>query len=185
MSSASGEWDVTAIEIALDLATPRTSDSSTLAFNGPAEPRICLVAAFALTSHLKRIVAAVDRAMPARAPSGLRIVHPMARRADGAAPTTVSIQPTPALLRLQSRLVRAIEPGLAHSEDSVAVRGTGDMDEAAVRFIREFIPCRSLPALEPPFGPADDAQFRAVGITIYCLGRRGTPESILAHWAYT
>lgn len=67
------KWDVSGIEIALDLEIPRISDRSRFVFSGPAEPRIRLVVCFALTSQLKRIVTAVDRAAPARPPSGLRI----------------------------------------------------------------------------------------------------------------
>ena len=66
------KWDVTAIEIALDLEMPHFVDPTRFAFSGPAEPRICLVAGFALTSQLKRIVAAVNRALPARPPSRLQ-----------------------------------------------------------------------------------------------------------------
>ena len=40
------KWDVTAIEIALDLEIPRSHDRSRgFSSPGPAEPRICLVAA--------------------------------------------------------------------------------------------------------------------------------------------
>ncbi|MGB8909745.1 MAG: hypothetical protein WCC84_13465 [Candidatus Cybelea sp.] len=177
------KWDVTAIEIALDLKTQRVSDFSRLVFSGPAEPRICLVASFVLTPQLKRIVAAVDRAMPARLPSGLRIAPATTRSAPSAA-AAVSLQPMLALLRLQSRLVRAIEPGLAN--DVISLRMRHEMDEATTRFVADFISCKTLPSFEPACTVAefDAIDLTAIGITLYQLGRAGTPQSILAHWPY-
>jgi hypothetical protein len=178
------KWDVTAIEIALDLEIARLIDPSRAVFSGPAEPRICLVSGFAVTSQLKRIIAAVDRAAPPRPPSGLRLV-PVAVRSP-ARPTApaIAVQPMLSLLRLQSKLIRAIEPGLAH--DTVSSRTTRDMDESAATFVDDFISRKMLPTFEPPSTAAelDGTPLRATGITIYRLGRRGAPESILAHWPY-
>ncbi|HTA39008.1 MAG TPA: hypothetical protein VK760_08030, partial [Candidatus Acidoferrales bacterium] len=61
------------------------------------------------------------------------------------------------------------------------------MDEAAVLFIRDFIPNKTLPSFEPS---RDAPEFepiplRATGLTIYHLGSQAAPASILAHWAYT
>jgi hypothetical protein len=177
-------WHVTAFEIALDLELPRLLDPATLAFSGKAEPRICLVAAFAWTSQLKRVVAAVDRALPARLPSGLRIAPSLARGTTHANGVSISIQPMLALMRLQAALVRAIEPGLAHDGTPLSFGQARDVREAE-RFVREFIPSKALPAFEPAYAATgfDATNLRAVGITIYRLGYRGTPESILAHWA--
>ena len=80
-------WDVTAIEIALDLEPPLFSDPVLVAFSGAAEPRICLVTSFALTSQLKRIVTAIDRVVPERLPGGLRIAPARGRAANKTAPT--------------------------------------------------------------------------------------------------
>ena len=178
------KWDVTAIEIALDLEKPRSFDQSRFVFSGRGEPRICLVAGFALTSQLKRIVAAVDRVAPARAPSRLRIAPAVARSAVPSFAATVSVQPMLALLRLQSKLIRAIEPGLAH--EGVSLRTRPAMDDGAARFIGDFISQKTLPTFEPPCGVAgfDVTELTAVGITIYRLGQRGTPSSILCHWAF-
>ena len=178
------QWDVTAIEVALDLEIPRLPHLSELVFSGPAEPRICLVAAFALTSHLKRIAAAVGRAVPARAPSRLRIAPARARTASSTT-NAISIQPMLALLRLQSRLVHTIEPGLAHDR-SMLWRTSQNMDEAAAHFVQDFIPGEAVPTFEPPYKAADfdSTAVKVVGLTIYRLGQRGFPESILAHWAY-
>ena len=177
------KWDVTAIEIALDLETQRVSDLSRSVFSGPAQPRICLVACFVLSPQLKRIVAAIDRAVPARLPSGLRIAPATARSTPSVA-AAVSLQPMLALLRLQSKLVRAIEPGLAN--DVISLRMTHNMDEATTRFVGDFISSKTLPTFEPPLTAADfDAiDLTALGITIYHLGRAGAPQSILAHWPY-
>ena len=177
------KWDVTAIEIALDLEAQRVFDLSRFAFSGPAQPRICLVACFALTTQLKRIVAAVHRAVPARLPSRLRIA-PAAARSDPSAAAGVSLQPMLALLRLQSKLVRAIEPGLAN--DVISLRMRRDMDEATTRFVGDFISRKTLPTFEPPLAVADfDAiELTAIGITIYHLGSDGAPQSMLAHWPY-
>ena len=179
-----GHWDVTAIELALDLETPRLSNSPELVFSGPAEPRVCLVAAFALTSHLKRIAAAVGRAAPPHAPSRLQLA-PARRRSESPAFAAISIQPMLALLRLQSRLIRAIEPGLAHDRSLLSLRRGHDMDAAAVHFVEDFIPSRMIPTFEPPCETAafDSIAVKTAGLTIYRLGRRGLPESILAHWA--
>jgi hypothetical protein len=179
------KWDVTAIEIALDLEIPRFVDPSRFIFSGPAEPRICLVAAYALTSQLKRIVAAIDRAMPPRPTSGLRI-SPGAARSPTAPVAAGVIQPMYALLRLQSKLIRAIEPGLADGE--VPLRMRRGVDNAAARFIGDFIINKTLPTFEPPFAlnaDFDATELRVVGLTIYRLGDRGAPESILAHWPYS
>ncbi len=180
------KWDVTAIEIALDLEIPRFSDASRILFSGPAEPRICLVAAFALNSHLKRIVAAVDRAVPPRPPARLRMTPATARSAAASAPAAVTIQPILALLRLQAKLTRAIEPGLAHDVDLASIRVRRDVDEAAARFISDFISRKALPTFEPPCPVAgfEVVEVRAVGLTIYRLGDKGAPKSIIAHWAY-
>jgi hypothetical protein len=176
---------VTAIEIALDLETLQIPDRSAYGFSGPDEPRICLVAAFALTSHLKRIIAAVDRAIPMRLHGGFRAV-PSPVRSISAAPVTVSVEPMLVLSRLQSKFIRAIEPGLTHDEDTILFASVHDMGEAPERFIRDFIHSKTLPVFEPQrVAPSFEAlQLRASGITIFHLGSRGAPESILAHWAY-
>ena len=177
--------DVTPIEIALDLEMPRLLDPSHLFFSGPSEPRICLVAGFALTSHLKRIVAAVGRAVPARMPSGVEISSARSRSPTLPEATVVTIQPMLALLRLQSKLVRAIEPGLAH--EVASFRARRDMEEIASQFIGEFIARKTLPTFEPScaFSDFHSTQLTAIGFTIYRLGHGGKPESILAHWAYS
>ena len=177
------KWDVTAIELALDLELPRFVDSSRCVFSGPAEPRICLVAGFALTSHLKRVIAAVDRAVPVRPPSRLRL-SPATTRSATRFSIAISIQPMLALLRLQSKLIRAIEPGLV--QDAVSHSAGRRMEEAAARFVGDFISEKTLPTFEPPCSLADfDARdLKVVGLTVYRLGDRGAPESILAHWVY-
>lgn len=178
------KWDVTAIEIALDLEMPRFVDPTRFVFSGPAEPRICLVAAFALTSHLKRIVAALDRAVPVRPPSRLRITPAMARSALPPLAVPFAIQPMLSLLRLQSKLIRAIEPGLAHEGASLHTRRA--MEDGPGRFIGDFISRETLPTFEPSYAVADfdAAELTATGITIYRLDRHGAPTSILGHWAY-
>jgi hypothetical protein len=177
------KWDVTAIELALDLEIPRFVDPSRCVFSGPAEPRICLVAGFALTSQLKRVIAAVDRAVPVRPPARLRL-RPATTRSETPSSAAVSIQPMLPLLRLQSKLIRAIEPGLV--QDAGSLNAGRRMEEAAARFVGEFISQKTLPTLEPPCSLADfDAtDLKVVGLTIYRLGDRGVPESILAHWVY-
>lgn len=177
-------WDATAIEIALDLAVPRYAHGPGFDFSGPGEPRVCLVAGFALSSQLTRIVSAVDRTIPARMPSPLRISRAPARSLG--APSGVSIQPVLPLLRLQSRLIRSIEPGLTNDNVQISVGGNGDMDEATLRFIRDFIASKTLPSFEPINAAAasDTLRLHVVGITIYQLGRRGAPRSVVEHWAY-
>jgi hypothetical protein len=178
------KWDVTAIEIALDLEMPRFVDPTRFVFSGPAEPRICLVAGFALTSHLKRIVAALDRAVPVRPPSRLRITPAMVRSALPLLAVPFAIQPMLSLLRLQSKLIRAIEPGLAHEGASLHTRRA--MEDGPGRFIGDFISRETLPTFEPSYAVADfdAAELTATGITIYRLDRHGAPTSILGHWAY-
>ena len=175
------QWDITAIEIALDLETLRSSSASGHFFSGYAEPRICLVAAFALTPQLKRIVAAVDRALPARLPPTLRIVPSPMRAAVSSAAITISILPLPALIRIQSRLIRAIQPGLADPQARA-----DDMDEAITHYIREFIPSNALPALEPSQLHAEfmPTKLKPLSITMYRLNHAGKPQSILGHWPY-
>jgi len=177
-------WDATAIEIALDLAVPRYAQPG-LDFSGPGEPRVCLVAGFALSSQLPRIVNAVDRTIPARLPSPLRISPAPAR--SSSSPSGVSVQPVLPLLRLQSRLIRSIEPGLINDHRQVSVGGNRHMDDATLRFIRDFIASKMLPSFEPVNAAtafADMLRLRVVGITIYQLGRRGAPQSIVEHWTY-
>lgn len=177
--------DVTPIEIALDLETTHLYDASHFAFSGPAEPRICLVAAFALTSQLKRIVAAVDRAVPAQALSSVRI-FPTPVRSASQVPRAFSIEPMLVLRRLQSKLIRATQPGLVNGESGDALGGAHDMGAEAEQFVRDFVASKALPLLEPADARGSQAlNLRAVGITLYRLGKRGIPESILAHWSYT
>lgn len=174
-------WDVTAIEIALDLEIPPLSESTRLGFSGPAEPRICLVAAFALTPQLRRIVTAVDRALPPRLPPTLHVAPPKARAPANSSPGSVSIRPMVSLIRIQSKLIRAIEPGLARVDAREA-----DANDAIAQYVCDFIPSNALPALEPSpavatFAPIDLA---VCGLTIYRLEPNGRPQSILGHWTY-
>lgn len=179
-------WDVTAIEIALALEIPRFADPSCLVFSGPAEPRICLVAGFAVSAQLKRIVAAVERTIPARLPSRLRIVPASSRAIGNALSVTISIQPMLSLMRLQSRLIRAIEPGLAHNEGHISSRQLSELGESTAHFIWNFVANKTLPTFEPPRAAGDFAStpVRAVGVAMYRLGQRGAPQSILREWAY-
>jgi hypothetical protein len=179
-------WDVTAIEIALDLEMPHLSDPASFVFSGPSQPRICLVAGLALTSHLKRLIAAVDRAMPQRPPAGLRIAPPATRSSAVPGRTSIAVRPMSLLLRLQSKLLRAIEPGLAHYPASLPAAMGRETDETTLRFIRDFVAEKAAPVFEPPFAARDfdSTDVKAVGLTIYRLGRRGAPQSILAHWSY-
>lgn len=173
-------WDLTAVEIAVDLEVPPFPDPPSLGFSGPAEPRVCLVAAFALTPQLKRIIAAIDRALPARLPPTLRIAPSRTREGASATGGPVSILPMTPLIRIQSRLIRAIAPGLA---DLGAY--APDMDEAISHYIREFISSSALPALEPSHPPlATPAEVTPLGVSFYHLDRIGKPKSILGHWAY-
>ena len=185
------EWDATAIELALDLERLRFDDSPVAIFSGPAEPRICIITCFALSSQLKRIVAAVDRVIPRRLP-GLRIARAQTRGdlphnagAVTTRPGAVAIAPMLSLLRLQYRLIRAIQPGLA-DQRAARVAARSDLGDASAHFIGDFIINNSLPTFEPPMANVDfpPARFRATGITIYRLGGRGVPRSILGHWAY-
>jgi hypothetical protein len=99
----------------------------------------------------------------------------------------MTIAPMAALLRLQSRLIRAIEPGLAHADPDgggfVKPRG---MDEASARFVFDFVPENTLPTFEPyaAAGEFIAVRLRPTGITLYQLGRHGAPEAMLGHWAY-
>lgn len=172
-------WDLTPIEIALDLEAPSFDDRSSFGFAGPAEPRIRLVTAFALTTHLKHIVAAVDRALPPCLPPSLRIAASQTRTALGSTIGPLSIRPMTPLVRAQSRLVRAIKPGLA---DPRAY--PHDMGEAQSHYIREFIPSKALPALELSLVHLEFTSTRLTpaGITMYRLDRTAKPRSILAHW---
>src|SRR6516162_6286901 len=115
-----------------------------LDFSGPGEPRVCLVAGFALGSQLQRIVAAVDRTIPARLPSPVRISR-APRRSSGRSPSGLSVQPVLPLLRLQSRLIRSIEPGLTNDNVQITVGGNTDMDEATMHFVCDFISSKALP----------------------------------------
>lgn len=181
------QWDITAIEITLDLETPRASASSGFLFSGAGEPRICLVATFALTSQLLHIAAAVDRVVPARLPATLRAAPANLRTGRAWAPNPVAIQPMVSLLRLQRRLIRAIDPGLAEHvmREKTAFAPPG-MDVSVAEYIRTFIPAKTLPVFEPAYALGDftSVRLRAVGLTIYRLGNTGAPESILKHWAY-
>ena len=177
------QWDVTAIEIALDLEAPRFPDSLQGNFSAPAEPRICLVAGFALTSQLKRIVTAVGRVIPVRLPKVLRIGPAKSRGTNHRVANGIAIAPMLTLLRLQHRLIRAIEPGLA---DQSTPLGGPAAESQSDRFIREFILSKAIPTFEPPFSqPAVGAMpLRPLGITVYRLGPGGSPQSILGHWGY-
>jgi len=177
-------WDATAIEIALDLVAPQYAQRPGLNFTGPGEPRVCLVAGFALSSQLQRIVTAVDRTIPAKLPSPLRI-SPAPGRSSGS-PSGASIQPLLPMLRLQSRLIRSVEPGLTNDNLQISLGANRDMDEATLRFVRDFIASKALPSFEPLNGisGAETLRLRVAGVTIYQLGRRGAPQSIVEHWTY-
>lgn len=95
------------------------------------------------------------------------------------------VQPIAALLRLQSKLIHAIEPGLAQQGD-VAISGALEDDANTIRFIHEFIPGKMLPAFEPSRLGNDftSIDLDAIGLTIYELGAQGAPHAILSHWSY-
>lgn len=96
----------------------------------------------------------------------------------------LALAPMPTLLRMQAKFIRAIEPGLAPSPPEVPV--PQHMDEAAERFIRDFVPSKALPTFEPPRAERDfeAIELRTTGITLYRLGERGATRSILSHWSY-
>ncbi len=60
------------------------------------------------------------------------------------------------------------------------------MDDATLRFIRDFIVSKSLPSFEPlnAIAGANTLRLPVTGVTIYRLGRRGAPQSIVEHWTY-
>lgn len=180
-------WNVTAIEIALDLRSDRLVDPSAWNFSVHAGPRICLVAGFALTPQLKRVVAAVDRIVPARLPREIRVVSSKTR----ASPSTAagfSVQPMLALIRLQSKLARAIEPGLVDEAIATAASLSASelMDESTTRFVRDFIPSKALPTFEPYEALPEfvSTSLTTTGITVYRLGSQAEPQAILGHWTY-
>jgi hypothetical protein len=177
-------WDTTAIEIALDVKPPRFAEWSSFTFSGVAEPRVCLVAGFALTSHLKHIVSAVDRALPKRLPSTLRIAPVRTRSPDRSARCAISVQPMLPLLRLQSKVIRAIEPGLTNDDVQNAFRNLHYMDEVTAHYIRDFVSSKIMPTFEPSGTTSDfdSIQLRASGVTMYQLDGHGLPQSIIAHW---
>ena len=177
--------DVTPIEIAVDLEAQQLTDAARTMFSGPAEPRVCLVLGFVLTSQLRHVIGAIDRAVPQRLPPRLRVAPATTRSSHRPEGGGVMIQPMHDLLRLQSKLIHAIEPGLAQST-AVAISGALEKDESAARFIHEFIPANMLPTFEPAsigsdFAPID---LDAIGLTIYELGAQGLPQGILCHWSY-
>lgn len=174
-------WDATPIEVALDLEHPRLGNPTGVTFSGSAEPRICLLVAFALAHQLKRIVSAIDRALPARLPPRLRVVRLRARSAAGLPAASVSILPMAPLIRIQARLLRAIQPGLAHAHTYGR-----DMDETTSRYIHDFIPSNALPAIEPPPVHLEyvPIELTTLGVSVYRLDRTGKPQTILGHWAY-
>lgn len=183
-SKPPGGWGLTPIEIAIDLELPQLFDSSTFGVCGPAEPRVSVVVGFALTQQLKRIVAAVDRAVPVRLPSRLRIASSKARLANGSC--ALSIAPMPPLLRLQSKLIRAIEPGLTPRLAQISPGKPRGMEPHTVHFIRDFISTKAPPMLEPPCLTSDfvPTSLMTAGITLYRLDRQGKPQSVLGHWSY-
>ena len=176
-------WEITPIEIALDVEPPRIQDASGAVFSGTGESRVCLVAAFALSSQLKRVVAAVERVIPLHLPRGLQVAPPPARGVTGPQTGAAAIGPMLPLLRLQQRLIRAIEPGLAAR---TVTEDRDEMSEQAARFIRDFIPSKALPVYEPALSLSDfePTRLKPVGITLYHLGHQGKPQSIVARWAY-
>jgi hypothetical protein len=186
MNIASLKGELYAIEIALDLAPPRFAGGSPFDSSGLTEPRICLVAALALTSQMQHIVTAVDRAIPNRLPSGLRLSPSTPRPANRAERSIARIQPMPALIRLQMKLIRAIEPGLAHPLTAASTGKLADIDDATVRFVGGFIECKALPTFEPAVTSSEfkATPLKAIGISMYLLGRRGVPQSTLYRWPF-
>lgn len=176
-------WDVTPIEIALDVEPPRFPDASGAVYYGSSDSRVCLVACFALSSQLKRIVTALDRVIPRRLPGGLRLAPARARGASRRAAGALAIAPMLPLLRLQHRLIRAIEPGLAARE---VLESSSLMVGGAAHFVRDFIASKALPMFEPELRIVqfESVRLTPVGVTLYHLDRQGTPQSILGHWAY-
>jgi hypothetical protein len=174
------DWDVTAIEIALDLERLQVDDPAAMMFSGPTEPRICLVTCFALTSQLMHVVTAVNRVLPSRLPT-LRVASAQRRAGD----STVAVAPMLALLRVQQRFIRAIQPGLGDQRAAIA-SGRADLDDTSAQFIGDFISNNSVPTFEPTLANSEflPMRLRVAGITIYSLSRRGIPRSVLGRWPY-
>jgi hypothetical protein len=179
-------WNVTAIEVALDLESTVFANAAIPGRSGAPSPRICLVTGFAFTTQLKRVVGAIGRAIPPRLPLHVRIARSKTRDGRSTPEGGFSIQPMLALIRLQSRLAKAIEPGLADDADSFLPGAMESVDESTARFVHDFIFSKALPTFEPYDALADFVGTPLVssGITVYRLGNRAEPQTILGHWTY-
>ena len=177
--------DVTAIEIALEMDGPQFGGTLTSQFSGFAEPRISLVVCFARTALVGHIGSAVSRVVSDRPAPGL-IISPCQPDAKGEPPYALCVSPMIGLVRLQSKIIRAIAPGIVDSETIEAADVADDIDELAAAYIREFLPIGGLPVLVPAsanehFMPTP---IIASGVAMYRLGQHATPQSRLAHWSY-
>lgn len=175
-------WDITPIEIALNVEPPRFPDASGGVYSPSSDSRICLVAGFALSSHLNRIVTAIDRVIPQRLPKALSLA-PVQARAGATAVGVPAVAPMLPLLHLQHRLTRAIKPGLATTD---MAEHPNEMSERAAHFVRHFITSKAIPTFEPalPVAQFESTALKPVGITLYRLDPQGAPQSILGRWAY-
>ena len=176
-------WNVTAFEIALDLQSDGFIGADTGRF-GAASPRICLLAGFALTPQLKRVIAAVDRTIPARLPREIRVVPAKTRGGPAATGAAFSIQPLLALIRLQLRFARAIEPGLAEGAASNCRSREDRRTYVAIRTRFHTFKNASDFRAEQRAGRLRLGAIKIFGITVYRLGSRAEPQSILGHWTY-
>jgi hypothetical protein len=177
--------DVTAIEIALELKGPQLGEILTSQFTGFAEPRISLVVCFALTPLLGHIGTAVARFVSDRLAPGL-IISPCKPEANSEPPYAICVSPMIGLVRLQSKIVRAIAPGIVDAETIEPAEISRDVDELAAAYIREFLPIGGLPVLVPAtsnehFMPTP---IIASGVSMYRLGQHATPQSRIATWSY-
>ena len=153
---------VTFIEIALDLDPDPcllTRDSIRCS-DTMGEPRVSLLRCFALTRHLRCVLGAVGRAIPARSLRNLRIGALLPQGAnDDTNGARVELQPAMQLVRLQSIAARAIEPGVIFAEPS----------PNAVLLPRPHVACL-------PFSSG------VRGVSVYQLDGARVPRTVLRSW---
>lgn len=108
----------TLIDVALEPATGRAFNRVQWPSDGLGEPRISLLRCLARADYLDNVLGATERTLSTKALSGLMISIAVRKIVlEDKVFFALSVPPSSALLRLRTRLSRAIAPGLADGDD--------------------------------------------------------------------
>ena len=170
---------------------------------GPEQvPHVSLVQRYVKAADLKAIETAVSDVLANEDPRELQLMATGYAYAPwaGVSITGIAVEPTPELKRLQTSIVKAVEP-FAVPDGTVAAFSTSKelpkVEEAIVDYVKTFVPKASGDKYNPHVTvgvgreefvkqlksePFQKFTFKPVGVAVYHLGGFGTAQKRLWQW---